>query len=78
MKKLFEGQNVSIYKIQKDLNLGKMRLYRYADGSLDIYKIPAQLILQLSNYFKIEPNILFKEMVDYERKSKRRNNRRTN
>lgn len=78
MKKLFERQNVSIYKVQKDLNLGKMRLYRYADGSLDIYKIPAPLILQLSNYFKIEPNILFKEMVDYERKSKRRNNRRTN
>lgn len=78
MKKLFERQNVSIYKIQKDLNLGKMRLYRYADGSLGINKMPAMLILQLAHYFKIEANTLFQEMIDYERKSKRRNNRRTN
>ena len=78
MIKLFDEQRESIYKIQKDLGLHKMRLYRYANGSLDVNNMPVELILQLSNYFKIEPNKLFKEIKDHARKNKRRRNKRIN
>ena len=78
MKKLFEEQQVSIYKIQKDLGLHQSRLYRYADGTLCVNNMPATLILQLSNYFKIEPNQLLRKMKDYEIKRQRRNNRNIN
>ena len=78
MKKLFEEQQVSIYKIQKDLNLHHCRLYRYADGSLIVDNMPVNLILQLANYFKIEPNELLRKMRNYEIKRQRKNNRRIN
>ena len=74
MLKLFENQQVSLYKIQNDLGLDHMRLYRYAEGILSIDNMPVTLILQLSNYFKIEPNKLFMEMKEYARKNKRRSN----
>ena len=67
MKKLFQEQPVSIYNVQKELGLDKNRLYRYADGTIPIGKMPTELILQLSNYFKIEPNELFKKMLIYRR-----------
>ena len=78
MIKLFENQKESIYKIQQNLNLDKMRLYRYADGSLNVRNMPAELILKLANYFKIEPNKLYEEMIEYEAKNKRRCNSRIN
>ena len=65
MKKLFEEQNVSLYKIQKDIKLSSMRLYRYATKEIDIEKMPTKLVLDLAYYFKIEPNLLFKKMIDY-------------
>lgn len=74
MIKLFENQKISLYKLQNDLNLANSRLYRYADGSLSIDNMPISLILKLANYFKIEPNKLFKEMKEYEPKNKRKCN----
>lgn len=65
MIKLYEEQKVSIYKIQKDLGLDRMRLYRYANGIISIDKIPAKLVLDLAYYLKEEPNDLMKKMTKY-------------
>ncbi len=68
MIKLYEEQKVSIYKIQKDLGLDRMRLYRYANGIIPIDKIPAKLVLDLAYYLKEEPNDLMKKMTKYLKK----------
>lgn len=78
MKKLFEEQKVSIYKIQQDLDLDHARLYRYVEGFAKIDNMPIKLILQLAHYFKKEPNKLFKEMKEYERRNKKLHNRKIN
>ena len=68
MLKLYKDQKVSIYKIQKDLGLDKMRLYRYATGVVDIAHIATKLVLDLAYYLKIEPNKLMRDMIDYLKK----------
>lgn len=65
MKKLYENQQHSIYEIQKRLGLDCKRLYRYADKSIGIDKMPVNIILGISNIEKIEPNELFKKMKEY-------------
>ena len=65
MIKLYEEQKISIYKIQKDLGLDRMRLYRYANGIVPINKIPTKLVLDLAHYLKEEPNDLMKKMIKY-------------
>ena len=65
MKKLYENQKHSIYELQKMLGLDCKRLYRYADKSIDIEKMPINIILGISNIEKIEPNELFEEMKRY-------------
>jgi hypothetical protein len=78
MKKLYEEQKVSLYKIQKDLNLNIMRLYRYAEGVIPIDKMPTDLVLQLAYYFKIEPNELVRKMLDYEKTRRKQKGRINN
>lgn len=63
--RLFAEQNVSIYKIQKDLKLDKSRLYRYASGQIDVENMPSSLLNKLARYFKISASELFDKMVDY-------------
>lgn len=65
MKKLYENQKHSIYELQKMLGLDCKRLYRYADKSISIEKMPVNIILGISNIEKIEPNELFEEMKRY-------------
>lgn len=65
MKKLYENQKHSIYELQKMLGLDCKRLYRYADKSINIEKMPVNIILGISNIEKIEPNELFEEMKRY-------------
>lgn len=65
MKKLFKEQNVSIYQINKDLNLHHCRLYRYANKEIDIEKMPVSLIIELAYYFHKEINKFYQDMVDY-------------
>lgn len=65
MKKLYENQKHSIYELQKILELDCKRLYRYADKSISIEKMPVNIILGISNIEKIEPNELFEEMKRY-------------
>lgn len=65
MKKLYENQKYSIYELQKMLGLDCKRLYRYADKSISVEKMPVNIILGISNIEKIEPNELFEEMKRY-------------
>jgi hypothetical protein len=65
VKKLYENQKHSIYELQKMLGLDCKRLYRYADKSIDIKKMPINIILGISNIEKLEPNVLFEEMKRY-------------
>ena len=66
MLKLISEQKETLYKIQKELNLDSKRLNRYANGSISIRKMPCELVVALSNYFKIETNILFDKMNKYQ------------
>ena len=69
MLKLISEQKETLYKIQKELNLDSKRLNRYANGSISIRKMPCELVVALSNYFKIEVNTLYKKMLDYQKKN---------
>ena len=51
--------------MQKKLGLDCKRLYRYANKSISIDKMPVNIILGISNIEKIEPNELFKKMEEY-------------
>lgn len=68
MLKLFEDQKVSLYRIQKDLKLSPVRLYKYARGQRRIENMPTKLMLALSKYFKIEVNTLNGLMLEYQEK----------
>lgn len=70
MKKLFKEQNISINQLQKELGLSGMKLYRYTNKECKLENMPTSLILQLSNYFKIEPNKLYKKMMEYRKEMK--------
>lgn len=65
MKKLYKNQKVSIYKIEKDLDLGMYTLYRYANHDRKIEKMTAKMVCDLANYLKLEPNDLYKQMKEY-------------
>ena len=65
MVKLFKEQKVSLYRLSKDLDLPMVKLYRYAEGRLDIEKMPTKLVLDLANYFHIEVNKFYGDMVKY-------------
>lgn len=72
--KLFEEQEVSIYKVQKDLGYENNRLYRYAEKKRKIKNMQIDMILNLAVYFKMTPDTLIKKMEDYlENDGKKRN-----
>ena len=68
MKKLYEGQKHSLYYLQKKLNLDIKRLYRYADGSISIDKMPISLLNDIARLEEIDPNELFKKIKEYQKK----------
>lgn len=67
MNKLFKDQNVTTYKLQKDLGLTHDRLYKYTKCTRKIENIPTDLLLKISHYFKIEVNKMYKDMLDYQK-----------
>ena len=67
MKKLYEDQKNTLYQLQKELNLNIMRLYRYADGVVDVDKIPTGLLNDIARLEGIDPNELFKKMQQYQK-----------
>lgn len=69
MNKLFKEQEVTIYKVQKDLGLDKMRLYNYVTKKYKIESMPIDLLLKLAHYFKMEVNDIYNKMVDYQKRS---------
>ena len=70
MKKLYKEQKHSLYELQKELNLDKMRLYRYASGQFKIEKMPINLLNGIARIEKLEPNDLFKKMKEYQERVK--------
>ena len=66
MKKLFKEQKVSLYRVQKDLNLDIKRLYRYADGTCNVKSMPLGLLKALSLYFEMGMYELYVAMNDYQ------------
>lgn len=67
MKKLYEGQKNSLYQLQNELNLNIMRLYRYADGVVDVDKMPISLLNDIARLEGLDPNELFKKMKEYQK-----------
>lgn len=65
MKKLYKEQTISLYKVAKDINLPMCKLYRYADKTINIKKMPVELVIKLAYYFHIEINKFYNDMVDY-------------
>lgn len=70
MIKLIAEQTKPLSQIQKELNLNGMRLYRYAYGEVDIDKMPIKMFLDLCDYFKIEPYILYEKIKIYQKELK--------
>lgn len=67
MKKLYEDQKNTLYQLQKELNLNIMRLYRYADGVVDVEKMPTGLLNDIARLEGIDPNELFNKMQQYQK-----------
>ena len=66
MKKLFKDQDISLYRISRETGIEISKLYRYANGSLKIEKMPISLISQLALYFRKEKVWdFYMEMLDY-------------
>lgn len=66
--KLFEEQDESLYKIQKNCALGQYTLYRYAKGQRKIENMPLDILFRLSLYLNIEAYDLYIKMLDYQKK----------
>ena len=65
MIKLFEGQKASLYKVQKDLGLGKFTLYRYANGTRKIQNMDIILANKLAKYFGMSLDDFYKAALEY-------------
>ncbi len=61
-QKLFKEQNVSMYKLQKDLKLGHSTLRRYANGERQIEKMKFDMLQKIAEYFNIDPIILYNKI----------------
>ena len=66
MIKLFKGQNVSIYQVQKELGLGIYTLYRYAKGQRKIGNMPSEMLRRLSKCFGMDVDTLYQKMCEYQ------------
>lgn len=71
MVTLFEGQKQSLYKLQKEIKVGKDVLYKYARGERKIKEMPMKTILAIAYAEKIEVNILYEKMLKAEKKRAR-------
>ena len=67
MIKLFEGQKVSLYQVQKDLGYAIQTLYRYARNERKIENMPGKMLVELAKYFKMEPEKLYVEIQKYQK-----------
>ena len=65
-KKLFKDQNVSIYKLTKDLNISKRTIYKYVEGLSKVENMSAKLLILLADYFEMEIRDIYEKMVEYQ------------
>ena len=67
LNKLFKGQTATLYAVAKALDIPEIYLTRYANGSCKIENMSAKLIMDLANFFKVEVNELYTNMVNYQK-----------
>ena len=65
---LYAEQKNSIYSLQKKMNLSKDCLYKYARGERLIKNMPVKTLLDIAYLEKVEPNLLFAKMLEYQKK----------
>ena len=80
MKELLEQRNCTIYKIQKDLGIGNMKLRRFVRGITK--KVDYKMLCDVAQYLKVEPNVLYDQIIKYRyernRKDEKNKKGRTN
>ena len=76
MKKLYEGQKHSLYYLQKVLRLDIKRLYRYANGTHKIERMPMSLVNDIARVEGMDPNKLFNKMKEYQKKKRNIKNKK--
>ena len=57
MDELLKQRNCTIYRIQKDLGIGNMKLRRFIKGTTK--KVDYKMICDVAQYLKVEPNKLY-------------------
>lgn len=67
--KLYEGQKVSLYQIQKDLGLGIQTLYKYARCEKPIEAMSLGLAKKVADYLGISLDYFYKVVKDYQHRS---------
>ena len=65
--KLFKEQDVSIYKLQKDLNLSHTTLYNYVNGKRKVGSMEVTMANKIAKYFGMKLDDLYDKMKEYEK-----------
>ena len=68
---LYENQKNSIYTLQKKLGLSNYALYKYANNTIKIDKMPVGVFLEISKLEKETPINLYKKKKKYQEKGEK-------
>lgn len=63
--KLYAEQKHGLNKIQTELKLDKMYLYKFVGNYKKIHKMPYEIVLKIAAFEQIEPNELYSKMLTY-------------
>ena len=64
--KLYSDQQISIYKLQKDLGLSKQTLYNYTTGKRDIRSMEIALAKKISDYLGLSLDDFYTKALEYQ------------
>ena len=70
-KKIYEDQKNSIYTLQKKLGLSNYALYKYANNTIKIDKMPVGVFLEISKLEKETPGNLYQKIKKYQEKGEK-------
>ena len=68
---LYENQKNSIYTLQKKLGLSNYALYKYANNTIKIDKMPVGEFLEISKLEKETPGNLYQKIKKYQEKGEK-------
>lgn len=72
--KLYSDQQISIYKLQKDLGLSKQTLYNYTTGKRDIRSMEIALAKKISDYLELSLDDFYTKALEYQNLMNKRPN----